>query len=118
MSDANNSAAEQLFDKALDIAEKHLEAAMKEAGPLSAYVSVAMIEVAVNQAVVDNKKAVVGNNEPAHDNQPPDSRAKKTNNLGPGVNPHSRFDPASSWTWLPFSMRGFRPPTPNLTLSL
>ncbi|WP_119679985.1 hypothetical protein [Indioceanicola profundi] len=51
MSDANNSAAEQLFDKALDIAEKHLEAAMKEAGPLSAYVSVAMIEVAVNQAV-------------------------------------------------------------------
>lgn len=49
--DTNNSAAEQLFDKALDIAEKHLDAAMKEAGPLSAYVSVAMIEVAVNQAV-------------------------------------------------------------------
>ena len=51
MSDSNNSAAEQLFDKALDIAEKHLEAAMTEAGPLSAYVAVAMIEVAVNQAV-------------------------------------------------------------------
>ncbi|MFM2042469.1 MAG: hypothetical protein RLY86_1045 [Pseudomonadota bacterium] len=52
MSDTNtNSTAEQLFDKALDIAEKHLESAMKEAGPLSAYVSVAMIEVAVNQAV-------------------------------------------------------------------
>jgi len=47
----NTSAAEQLFDKALDIAEKHLESAMKEGGPLSAYVAVAMIEVAVNQAV-------------------------------------------------------------------
>ncbi|MFC7332608.1 hypothetical protein [Rhodocista pekingensis] len=51
MSDTNNSAAEQLFDKALDIAERHLEAAMKEGGSLSAYVAVAMIEVAVNQAV-------------------------------------------------------------------
>jgi len=52
MSDTSaNSPAEQLFDKALEIAEKHLESAMKEAGPLSAYVAVAMIEVAVNQAV-------------------------------------------------------------------
>ncbi len=52
MSDAtNNQTAEALFEKALSIAEKHLEAAMKEAGPLSAYVAVAMIEVAVNQAV-------------------------------------------------------------------
>ncbi|HYC04209.1 MAG TPA: hypothetical protein VED40_12995 [Azospirillaceae bacterium] len=52
MSDAtNNQTAEALFEKALAIAEKHLEAAMKEAGPLSAYVAVAMIEVAVNQAV-------------------------------------------------------------------
>ncbi|HYE51997.1 MAG TPA: hypothetical protein VEB20_20550 [Azospirillaceae bacterium] len=52
MSDtSNNQTAEALFEKALSIAEKHLEAAMKEGGPLSAYVAVAMIEVAVNQAV-------------------------------------------------------------------
>lgn len=59
MSDTSNSAAEQLFDKALDIAEKHLEAAQKEAGPLSAYVAVAMIEVAVNQAVEETSHADV-----------------------------------------------------------
>ncbi len=59
MSDASNSAAEQLFDKALDIAEKHLEAAQKEAGSLSAYVAVAMIEVAVNQAVEETSHADV-----------------------------------------------------------
>lgn len=47
----NTSAAEQLFDKALDLAEKHLEAAMKEGGALSGYVAIAMIEAAVNQAV-------------------------------------------------------------------
>ncbi|WP_029013654.1 hypothetical protein [Niveispirillum irakense] len=47
----NTSAAEQLFDKALDMAEKHLEAAMKEGGALSGYVAIAMIEAAVNQAV-------------------------------------------------------------------
>jgi hypothetical protein len=51
MTDQNNSPAEAMFDKALDIAEKHLEAAMKEGGPLSSYVAVAMIEAAVNQAV-------------------------------------------------------------------
>ncbi len=51
MTDANTSAAEQLFDKALDLAEKHLEAAMKEGGALSGYVAIAMIEAAVNQAV-------------------------------------------------------------------
>ncbi|MEA1677724.1 hypothetical protein [Nitrospirillum sp. BR 11163] len=51
MSDTNNSTAEALFEKALSVAEKHLEAALKEAGPLAAYVAVAMIEVAVNQAV-------------------------------------------------------------------
>ncbi|MFV3075089.1 hypothetical protein [Niveispirillum fermenti] len=45
------STAEQLFDKALDVAEKHLEAAMKEGGALSGYVAIAMIEAAVNQAV-------------------------------------------------------------------
>lgn len=51
MTDPNTSAAEQLFDKALDLAEKHLEAAMKEGGALSGYVAIAMIEAAVNQAV-------------------------------------------------------------------
>jgi polyhydroxyalkanoate synthesis regulator protein len=47
----STTAAEQLFDKALDVAEKHLEEAMKEGGALSSYVAIAMIEAAVNQAV-------------------------------------------------------------------
>jgi hypothetical protein len=51
MTKNDDSSAEALFDKALDIAEKHLERAMKEGGQLSAYVAVAMIEAAVNQAV-------------------------------------------------------------------
>ena len=42
---------EQLFDKALDVAETHLENALKESGELAPYVAVAMIEAAVNQAV-------------------------------------------------------------------
>jgi 20S proteasome alpha/beta subunit len=51
MTDPNNGTAEQLFEKALDIAEKHLDAAMKDGGALSGYVAIAMIEAAVNQAV-------------------------------------------------------------------
>jgi hypothetical protein len=51
MSDESNSPAAAMFDKALDLAEKHLLEAMKEGGPLSAYVAVAMIEAAVNQSV-------------------------------------------------------------------
>jgi hypothetical protein len=51
MTDQNNGPAEAMFEKALDIAEKHLELAMNEGGPLSTYVAVAMIEVAVNQSV-------------------------------------------------------------------
>jgi hypothetical protein len=51
MTDETNSPAEAMFDKALDLAEKHLQAAMREGGPLSSYVAVAMIEAAVNQAV-------------------------------------------------------------------
>lgn len=51
MTEFSNSPAEAMFDKALDIAEKHLEQAMTEGGPLSAYVAIAMIEAAVNQAV-------------------------------------------------------------------
>ncbi|HSK41451.1 MAG TPA: hypothetical protein VK943_16925 [Arenibaculum sp.] len=51
MSDEPNSPAAAMFDKALEVAEKHLGNAMKEGGAMSAYVAVAMIEVAVNQAV-------------------------------------------------------------------
>lgn len=51
MSDETNQTAEAMFDKALEIAEKHLESAVKEAGPLGPYVAVAMIEAAVNAAV-------------------------------------------------------------------
>ena len=43
--------AEALFEKALEVADKHLDAAGKEAGPLADYVVVAMIEAAVNRAV-------------------------------------------------------------------
>lgn len=49
--DSSNQTAEALFDKALSVAEKHLEAAIKEGGPLGPYVAVAMIEAAVNAAV-------------------------------------------------------------------
>lgn len=42
---------EELFEKALDIADTHLEAALTEAGPLAPYVAVAMVEAAVNRAV-------------------------------------------------------------------
>jgi len=51
MTDDNNQAAEAMFDKALSVAEKHLENAIKEGGPLGPYVAVAMIEAAVNAAV-------------------------------------------------------------------
>jgi|GEM_PF-674770 len=51
MSDDSNTPADAMFDKALDIAEKHLEKAMNEGGVLGPYVAVAMIEAAVNAAV-------------------------------------------------------------------
>jgi hypothetical protein len=51
MSNDSNQTAEALFDKALEIAEKHLEAAVKEGGAFGPYVAVAMIEAAVNAAV-------------------------------------------------------------------
>lgn len=51
MNDDTNGPAEAMFDKALEIAEKHLGSAIKEGGPLGPYVAVAMIEAAVNQAV-------------------------------------------------------------------
>ncbi len=43
--------AEALFEKALELADKHLNAAASEAGSLADYVVVAMIETAVNRAV-------------------------------------------------------------------
>lgn len=43
--------AEIMFDKALEVADKHLDAAIKDSGPLGDYVTVAMIEAAVNRAV-------------------------------------------------------------------
>lgn len=51
MSNDANGPAEAMFEKALDIAEKHLEQAIKEGGSLGPYVAVAMIEAAVNRAV-------------------------------------------------------------------
>lgn len=38
------------YDKALALAEKHLETAMKSSGDLADYLPVAMIEAAVNQS--------------------------------------------------------------------
>lgn len=49
--DTTNQTAEALFEKALSIAEKHLDEAIKEGGPLGPYIAVAMIEAAVNAAV-------------------------------------------------------------------
>lgn len=46
-----NDETERLFEQALTVAEKHLGQAMAEAGDLADYVAVAMIEVAVNQAI-------------------------------------------------------------------
>ncbi len=52
MTDQNtDSSADAMFDKALDIAEKHLKRAVEEGGVLGPYVAVAMIEAAVNTAV-------------------------------------------------------------------
>lgn len=49
--DSTNQTAEALFEKALSVAEKHLDAAIQEGGPLGPYIAVAMIEAAVNAAV-------------------------------------------------------------------
>ncbi|WP_207480800.1 hypothetical protein [Arenibaculum pallidiluteum] len=51
MTDESNSAASALFEKALEVAEKHLDMAVSEGGPLGPYVAIAMIEAAVNRAV-------------------------------------------------------------------
>lgn len=47
----NNGTASALFEKALDLAEKHLNNAVEEGGPLGPYVAIAMIEAAVNRSV-------------------------------------------------------------------
>ena len=53
MIEPDRSENEDLFEKALDLADKHLEIAVQEGLPLGlgAYVPIAMIEAAVNQAV-------------------------------------------------------------------
>ncbi|MDP9196142.1 MAG: hypothetical protein M3O22_05155 [Pseudomonadota bacterium] len=48
---------EAMFSKALEVAEKHLENAMKDGGVLSAYVAVAMVEAAVNAAAENTDAA-------------------------------------------------------------
>ena len=52
--------ADAMFDKALDIAEKHLKRAIEEGGVLGPYVAVAMIEAAVNSAVDETSHEDVG----------------------------------------------------------
>lgn len=51
MANQGGQSAEAMFEQALKVAEKHLSAAMQEAGPLAPYVAVAMIEAAVNVGV-------------------------------------------------------------------
>ncbi|MEI6986591.1 MAG: hypothetical protein WCK65_10715 [Rhodospirillaceae bacterium] len=48
---SSEPSADAMFDKALEIAEKHLKKAVEEGGELGPYVAVAMIEAAVNTAV-------------------------------------------------------------------
>ncbi len=52
---AEQQAAAEQFEQALNIAEKHLQAALTEQPDNADYIAVAMIEAAVNQAV-----AVIG----------------------------------------------------------
>lgn len=51
MKDEMEQSSDEMFDKALELAEKHLERAMQEGGNLAPYIAVAMIEAAVNAAV-------------------------------------------------------------------
>jgi len=50
MADLIDLREDKSYDKALSLAEKHLEAAMKSSGDLADYLPVAMIEAAVNQS--------------------------------------------------------------------
>jgi hypothetical protein len=51
MSDENNQPMDALYDKAADIADKHLAAALEEGGALEYLVAVMMVESSVNAAV-------------------------------------------------------------------
>lgn len=51
MASTQDNSAEALFEKALEVADKHLGHATQEGGPLADYIIVAMIEAAVNRAV-------------------------------------------------------------------
>lgn len=59
MADEDDSASEEAFSKALEIAEKHLAAARAEAADVAPYISIAMLEVAANEAVDDTSEADV-----------------------------------------------------------
>jgi hypothetical protein len=50
MADLIDLREDKSYDKALALAEKHLETAMKSSGDLADYLPVAMIEAAVNQS--------------------------------------------------------------------
>jgi hypothetical protein len=50
MADLIDLREDKSYDKALALAEKHLETAMKSSGDLVEYLPVAMIEAAVNQS--------------------------------------------------------------------
>ena len=50
MADLIELREDKSYDKALALAEKHLETAMKSSGDLAVYLPVAMIEAAVNQS--------------------------------------------------------------------
>lgn len=50
MADLIDLREDKSYDKALSLAEKHLEAAIKSSGDLADYLPVAMIEAAVNQS--------------------------------------------------------------------
>jgi hypothetical protein len=50
MADLIDLREDKSYDKALALAEKHLETALKSSGDLADYLPVAMIEAAVNQS--------------------------------------------------------------------
>lgn len=50
MADLIDLREDKSYDKALSLAEKHLETAIKSSGDLADYLPVAMIEAAVNQS--------------------------------------------------------------------
>lgn len=56
MADEDDSASEEAFNKALEIAERHLAAARAEAADVAPYISIAMLEVAANEAVDDTSE--------------------------------------------------------------